>query len=273
MKAIFRLKNACLFLGMIFILGLIACSSVALSGRKQLNLVSDDELLTVSSRQYREFLRQNQLSTSREQTQLVKRVGNRIRGAVENYFREQGKMSELNGYSWEFNLVENKEANAWCMPGGKVVFYTGILPICKDENGVAVVMGHEVAHAIANHGGERLSQSLLVQMGGQALASALQTQPLQTQRLWMTAFGVGAQFGALLPFGRTQEREADHLGLIFMAIAGYNPDEAVEFWQRMTAQQNRLAPPAFMSTHPSDASRINNIEARLPEAMKYYRRS
>jgi predicted Zn-dependent protease len=182
-------------------------------------------------------------------------------------------MSELNGYSWEFNLVESKEANAWCMPGGKVVFYTGILPICKDENGVAVVMGHEVAHAIANHGGERLSQSLLAQMGGQALASALKTQPMQTQRLWMTAFGVGAQLGALLPFSRTQEREADHLGLVFMAIAGYNPDEAVEFWQRMTAQQNRAAPPAFISTHPSDASRINNIEAHLPEAMKYYRRS
>lgn len=269
-KSKFFYRTAGLLLSLTLLLNALSCSTVAVSGRKQLNLISNSELLTVSSQQYREFLRENKPSNSGEQAQMVKRVGRRIQGAVERYFRQEGRPNELAGYAWEFNLIENKEANAWCMPGGKVVFYSGILPVCRNETGVAVVMGHEVAHAVANHGGERMSQSLLAQFGGQALSAALQSKPQQTQQLWMTAFGVGAQFGALLPFSRTQESEADHLGLIFMAMAGYPPDEALAFWQRMSAQQGGQAP-EFMSSHPSDQSRMSNIKAHLPEARKYYK--
>ncbi|MCL4704240.1 M48 family metallopeptidase [bacterium] len=260
----------CLFIGIALLLQFVSCSTVALSGRKQLNLISDRELMTTSSQQYKAFLRENKLSNSGDQSQMVKHAGRRIQSAVERYFRQQGQSNVLAGYAWEFNLIENKEPNAWCMPGGKVVFYSGILPICRNETGVAVVMGHEVAHAVANHGGERMSQSLLAQLGGQALSAALQSKPQQTQQLWMTAFGAGAQYGALLPFSRTQESEADHLGLIFMAMAGYDPDEALAFWQRMSAQQGGQAP-EFMSSHPSDQSRISNIKAHLPEARKYYK--
>ena len=262
-------RISCLLLGISLFLNSISCSTVAVSGRKQLNLISSSELLSMSSQQYRTFLQESKLSSDRNQTQMVKRVGGRIQGAVERYFQRLGKANELKGYAWEFNLVENKEPNAWCMPGGKVVFYTGILPICRNESGVAVVMGHEIAHAVANHGGERMSQGLLAQMGGTALSVALRNKPQQTQQLWMTAFGVGAQYGVLLPYSRTQESEADHLGLIFMAMAGYDPNEAVAFWQRMSEKQGAQAP-EFMSTHPSDQTRVRKIQGHMPEALKYY---
>ena len=180
--------------------------------------------------------------------------------------------NQLQGFVWEFNLVESDEVNAWCMPGGKVVVYTGILPITQDETGLAVVMGHEIAHAVANHGSERMSHALITQMGGMALNKALENKPEQTRNLWMGAFGLGAQFGYMLPFSRTHEKEADHLGLIFMAIAGYNPEKAVEFWERMAQMSQGNAPPEFMSTHPSDATRIREIKAHLPEAMLYYKK-
>jgi predicted Zn-dependent protease len=180
-------------------------------------------------------------------------------------------VDKLKDYEWEFNLVESEEVNAWCMPGGKVVFYTGILPVTQDENGLAVVMGHEIAHAVAQHGNERMSQMLVAQLGGMALSKALEEKPEQTQQLWMAAFGLGAQFGFLLRYSRLHESEADHLGLIFMSMAGYDPKGAVEFWQRMSEKKGGQAPPEFLSTHPSDEKRIKNLQALVPEAMQYYR--
>src|SRR5262245_25163627 len=210
-------------LGLRFIYGILAsllatlfvgsCSTVALTGRKQMNLVPDSEMLSTSTQQYDQFMKENKASSDAEQTERVKRVGARIQAAVEEYARQNNRTKDLSGYAWEFNLVESKEVNAWCMPGGKVVFYTGIMHACQDDNGVAVVMGHEVAHAVAKHGAERMTQNLAVQMGGTALGAALHSKPQQTQQLWMSAFGAGAQYGLMMPFGRGQESEADHLGL------------------------------------------------------------
>jgi predicted Zn-dependent protease len=216
-------------------------------------------------------LGQSKLSGDSTQVQRLRRVGTRIQHAVESYFSSTGNSAHLKDYRWEFNLIESKDVNAWCMPGGKVAFYTGILPVCQDDAGIAVVMGHEVAHAVADHGAERMSQSLLAEMGGMALSAAVADQPQQTQALWMGAFGLGAQYGVLLPFSRTQESEADHLGLIFMAMAGYDPQTAISFWQRMSAQGGGAAPPEFMSTHPSDATRIKKIQEVMPEAMNVYK--
>jgi predicted Zn-dependent protease len=251
---------------------LSACSSVPVTGRKQLNIIPSSQMMSMSYQQYDEFLKSNKLSTNAQQTQMIKTVGAKIKTAVETYFRQQNMSSELDGYSWEFNLIESPEANAWCMPGGKVVFYTGILPITEDAAGVAVVMGHEIAHAIAEHGNERMSQSLVTELGGTALAVALQEKPAETQQLWMTAYGIGSQVGVMLPFSRLHESEADRLGLIFMAMAGYDPNEAVSFWQRMANMKNGQSPPEFLSTHPSDATRIRQIKEWLPEAMSYYKK-
>jgi predicted Zn-dependent protease len=265
----FRFPNtvlACLAAGMLF----GACSTVPITGRQQLHLVPDSQILSLSYEQYDQFLAENKKSTDAANTAMIQRVGKRIQGAVEKYMRDTDNTQQIEGYQWEFNLIDSEEQNAWCMPGGKVVFYSGILPVCKDETGVAVVMGHEVAHAVAKHGSERMSQGLLTEMGGAALSVALQNEPEQTQQLAMTAFGVGAQFGALLPFSRQQESEADHLGLIFMSMAGYDPKAAVPFWQRM-AQGGGAAPPEFMSTHPSDETRMSNLQKHLPEALTYYK--
>lgn len=245
------------------------CTKAPLTGRSQLSLIPAGEMLSMSYQQYDAFLKENPASKDAGETAKVKRVGVRIRNAVEEYFAANGMSSRLDGYSWEFNLVESEQVNAWCMPGGKVVFYSGIMPICQDETGIAVVMGHEVAHAVADHGNERMSQGLLAQGGAVLLARALEEKPEATQNLWMSAFGLGAQVGVLLPFSRTQESEADHLGLIFMAMAGYDPNAAVAFWQRMAAEGGGK-PPEFLSTHPSDQTRIRKIKENLPEAMKYY---
>lgn len=247
----------------------LSCSSVPLTGRSQLNIISDSEMMSMSYQQYDQFLNENTLSTNTEQTAMIKKTGAKIQASVETFFREKGISEELNGYEWEFNLIESDQVNAWCMPGGKVVFYTGILPICQDELGVAVVMGHEVAHAVAEHGAERMSHSLIAQLGGTALAVAVRNEPAETQALWMGAFGVGAQYGVMLPFSRSHESEADRIGLIFMAMAGYDPAAAVSFWQRMAAQGGQK-PPEFMSTHPSDETRIADIRQHLPEALTYY---
>ncbi|HUL44338.1 MAG TPA: M48 family metallopeptidase [Bacteroidota bacterium] len=249
---------------------LTSCSTVPLTGRRQLNLIPSSEMLSMSSDQYGQFLKSNKISADVKGTQMVQNVGRRIQSAVERYVAQNNMSDKLSGYQWEFNLVESKEVNAWCMPGGKVVVYTGILPVAKDEQGLAVVLGHEIAHAIAEHGNERMSQQLIVQYGGVALSQLLQDKPQETQQLWMSAFGVGAQYGALLPFSRTQESEADHLGLIFMAMAGYDPRGAVDFWQRMTAEAGGSAPPELLSDHPSDATRVAAIQQELPEALKYY---
>ena len=260
-----------LFVILIMALLIQFCSLVPLTGRRQLSLVSDADMLSTSFVQYDQFLKENKLSTNTAQTNMVKGVGKRIQNAVVTYFARNNLTQELNGFAWEFNLIESKEVNAWCMPGGKVVVYSGILLVTQDETGLAVVMGHEIAHAVAKHSNERMSQALLAQLGGETLAAALQQKPQQTQEIWMAVFGAGVQLGAILPYSRLQESEADHLGLIFMAMAGYNPNGAVEFWQRMS-QNAGAKPPEFLSTHPSDQSRIQKIKAEIPEAMKYYKK-
>lgn len=247
------------------------CSLVPLIGRRQLSLVSDTDMLSTSVVQYDQFMKENKLSINTTETKMVKRVGSHIQNAVITYFAQNNLSQGLDGFAWEFNLIDSKEVNAWCMPGGKVVVYSGILPITQDETGLAVVMGHEIAHAVAKHSNERMSQALLAQFGGQTLAGALQQEPQRTQDLWMGLFGVGVQVGAMLPYSRLQESEADHLGLIFMAMAGYNPNSAVEFWQRMS-QNTGAKPPEFLSTHPSEETRIRKIKSEIPEAMKYYKK-
>jgi predicted Zn-dependent protease len=250
----------------VLLLSLSACSTVPITGRSQLNLIPGSSMLSMSLQQYDQFLKEHKVSTDQQQTAIVKRVGTNIQHAVERYFATSGLGQYLNDYRWEFNLVEDPQVNAWCMPGGKVVVYSGILPVAKGDAGLAVVMGHEIAHAIAEHGNERMSQGLLAQLGGVALTTALSTKSAETQQLWMSVYGVGAQYGAILPYGRMQESEADHLGLIFMAMAGYDPNEALTFWERMAAQKGGQAPPEFLSTHPSDATRIENIRRLIPEA-------
>ena len=251
---------------------LSACATVPVTGRSQLNLIPSSEMLSMSNSQYAQFLDKNPPSKDAEGVARVRRVGERIQRAVETYAEEKGFQNRLAGYEWEFNLVDSKEVNAWCMPGGKVVVYSGLLPVAKDDTGLAVVMGHEIAHAVAEHGNERMSQQMMAQLGGTALSAALASKPAQTQQLWMTAFGVGAQYGALMPFGRQQESEADRLGLIFMAMAGYEPEAAVSFWERMAAAKQGQAPPEFLSTHPSDETRIRKLKELLPEAKTYYRK-
>jgi predicted Zn-dependent protease len=249
-----------------------ACSTVPITGRRQLSLVSKGEMQSMSYQQYGQFLKSNKLSTNKTATDMVKRVGTRIEKAVETYFASQGMTSQLDGYKWEFNLVEDTTVNAWCMPGGKVVVYTGLLPVTKTETGLAVVLGHEIAHAVADHGGERMSQEMLAQLGGTVLSELMKEKPQETQNLWLSVYGVGAQYGALLPFSRTHESEADHLGLIFMAMAGYEPGEALTFWQRMAASSKGGSVPEFMSTHPSDETRIADLKNLLPEARTYYKK-
>lgn len=250
---------------------LIACTTVPITGRKQLNLIPQSDMLSMSYQQYDAFLKENKLSTDPQATAMVKRVGSRIQKAVEQYFAEQKMSSHLQGYNWEFNLVESDQVNAWCMPGGKVVVYTGILPLTQDEAGLAVVMGHEIAHAVAEHGNERMSQALLQQLGGVALTVAMRDKPEETRNLWLSLYGVGTTVGAILPYSRLHESEADELGLIFMAMAGYDPNAAIPFWQRMAALKGGQTPPEFLSTHPSDETRIRKIKEILPKAMKYYR--
>jgi predicted Zn-dependent protease len=226
-------------------------------------------MISMSLQQYNEFLKNNKISSNQEQTQMVKKVGRKIQMAVEQYFTDKNMSYALKDYKWEFNLIESEGKNAWAMPGGKVVVYEGILPITKNEVGLAVVMGHEIAHAIAKHGNERMSQGLIAQMGGMVLSKAMTEKPEKTRQLWMTVFGVGAQFGVMLPFSRLQETEADHLGLIFMAIAGYDPDEAVEVWKRMAQMKEGQTPPKFLSTHPSNETRIRKIKETIPKAKQY----
>lgn len=267
MKRPSRRILAALLTGLLLI---AACATVPLTGRKQLSLIPDSQMNAMSFQQYEQVLAESTLSKDAAATAMIKRVGADIQGAVERYFQQTGQSHLLDGYQWAFNLIQSDQVNAWCMPGGKVAFYTGILPVCRDDTGVAVVMGHEVAHAIARHGSERMSQEMAVQMGGLALSEAVKSQPEQTRSLYMTAFAVGAQYGALLPYSRTHESEADHLGLIFMAMAGYDPREAPRFWERMSAGGGG-APPEFMSTHPSDATRIRQLNDWMPEALGYYK--
>jgi predicted Zn-dependent protease len=248
----------------------VACATVPVTGRRQLSLVPETTVMSASSQQYEQFLQENPVVRGTAEAAMVERVGRRLAKSVERYLREQGLAEEADSYRWEFNLIDGKEVNAWAMPGGKVAIYRGILPVTQDETGLAVVMGHEIAHVVARHGSERLSQGLLTQLGGMALSTALAQRPEEARQLWMTAFGAGAQIGVLLPFSRLHESEADRLGLIFMAMAGYDPSHAAAFWERMAQQRGGPSPPEFLSTHPADQTRVRNLQEALPEAMRYY---
>jgi predicted Zn-dependent protease len=250
----------------------VACSTNPVTHRKQLKLVSEQELQAMATQQYQQFLSENRVvsPSGDRDAEMVRRVGQRVANAITKYFRDNNFGNALDGYQWQFNLVNNKDANAWCMPGGKVVVYTGLLPITQNEAALAMVMGHEIAHAVLQHGNERMSQGLVQQLGGVALSVAVANQPAETQNLFLNAYGVGSQVGVLLPFSRKQELEADRYGMIWGAMAGYNPREAIALWQRMEKASNGQAPPEFLSTHPAAGNRINQLEKYLPEALKYY---
>jgi predicted Zn-dependent protease len=244
------------------------CSTVPISGRKRVNFVSDAQVLPASFAQYKGFLAENKVSTNKTMTSQIKTVGQNISEAVDRFMRANKMSKEADSYRWEFNLVEDATVNAWCMPGGKVVFYTGIMPICDNVNGVAAVMGHEVAHAFAKHGQERMSSSQLQQYGGMAVALSTSGKDPKTQALFNTAFGIGSGL-TMLKFSRTHEQEADRLGLVFMIMAGYKGTEAAEVWVRMSKNSGGKSQPAILSTHPSNASRIQDLKSYLPTAIKY----
>ncbi|UFH54335.1 M48 family metallopeptidase [Spirosoma sp. KNUC1025] len=258
-----------------------ACEKVPLTGRKQLILVPPSEMLAMSFTQYKQFLDTSQVvPTSNNDAEMVSRVGSRIRQAVESYMNSNGFSKRLEGFQWEYHLVQSNQVNAWCMPGGKIVVYSGILPYTQNEAGLATVLGHEVSHAIAEHGNERMSEGLvangLLQAGQVATGIGTSGKSAQTQAIFQQAFGVvgplAYQFGRGLPHSRKQESEADHLGLIFMAMAGYDPNQAIAFWQRMAKASGGKAPAEFFSDHPSDERRISDLQKLLPDAMKYYKR-
>jgi predicted Zn-dependent protease len=252
-------------------LGFIDCHKNAVTGKRSINLVNEDELMTMSADEYNKFLAQHPpLSTADERTQLVKRIGTRIQKAVDEFYKQKGLSSELKNYKWEFNVVDENTVNAWCMPGGKVVVYTGLLPVTKDEQSLAVVMGHEISHAIARHGNQRMSEGMVAQGLGLVISIGLSQKPQAVQDLFLQAFGVGANLG-LLSYSRKQETEADEMGLIFAASAGYDPEAAIPFWERMAASSKGQAPPELLSTHPSDQRRIDDLKKFMPKAKKYYK--
>lgn len=253
------------------VLCMTGCATVPLTGRRQVMLVSDQEVLTSSLKQYNEYIQQSKLSTSYRDRLRVERVGKRIADATMQYLRQNGMVAELKNFAWEFKLVQSDQINAFCMPGGKIVVYEGLLKLAKTDDALAVVVGHEVAHALAKHSNERMSQQMLLQYGSGFLNLALAQKTKAFQQKAGMVFGLGAQYGVMLPFSRTHEYEADKIGLILMAMAGYNPEAAVGFWQLMS-QQGGQKPPEFMSTHPSDANRVAKIRAYLPEAKKAFKK-
>ena len=248
---------------------LLSCATVPMTGRKQFAVIPSSQMISLSAESYAEVLSESQLSKNTDYVNSVRKVGEKLTAAVEAYLKQNNMQSDTEGYVWQYNVLESEEINAWCMPGGQIAFYEGILPVCQDENGIAVVMGHEIAHAVAQHGNERMSQQLALQMGGMALSEALSTQKEETMGLAMLAFGVGAQVGVLLPYSRTQESEAGELGLYFMAMAGYNPQTAPDFWKRMEAKSS-ARPPEFLSTHPDHSDRMDHLNQIMPRAMEYY---
>lgn len=247
------------------------CQTVPITGRSQLSLFPESTMNQMSLTNYQDFLKQNPaVSLDNVAAKRVSDVGKRISDAVTSYMNQNGLSDRISGYQWEFKLVENKEANAWCMPGGKMVVYSGILPLCKDDAGLAVVLGHEVAHAIAHHGSERMSQQMLLQLGSSSLDAALQKKPEQTRQIFLQAYGLGSQVGSLA-YSRKHEYEADKLGLVFVAMAGYNPNRAISFWKDMSNNNNGSKQPEWLSTHPSDQNRIDELLKYMPTAMNYYK--
>lgn len=251
---------------------MIACSTVPMTDRKQLNLLPESQMVGMAATSYSQFLSENQVVDYNDPRSIqVRVVGTKIANAAKTYLKQHGMLGRVAGFDWEFKLVNSPEKNAWCMPGGKVVFYTGILDVTQNDAGLAVVMGHEIAHAIARHGNERMSQGLAVQLGGVGLGVAMSQQSAATQNIFLQSYGVGSTLG-MLKYSRVHESEADHMGLVFMAMAGYNPEEAPKFWQRMAAGGGQ-APPEFMSTHPSHSTRVSNLNKWMAEAKKYYKPS
>lgn len=265
------MKTLCPVIAGIMLVAGLSCKTVPVTGRKQLNLVPEIMMNEMSFTEYDSVVKASPtLNTMDERSMMVTRVGTRIQHAIEDYMRQNNFNKDLRNFQWSFNTIDENIVNAWCMPGGKVVVYTGILPVTQTEAGLAVVMGHEIAHAIARHGNERMSQGLLVSLGGLVLQEALKKKKEETQALFLGLYMVGSNLALALPNSRMQETEADKLGLIFMSMAGYDPQEAISFWQRM-ADVNKQKVPQFLSTHPSDGTRIKNLQELLPEIRgKYY---
>ncbi|MFK7050375.1 MULTISPECIES: M48 family metallopeptidase [Flavobacterium] len=252
---------------------IISCAKNPFTGKSTMALVPDSQIFPTAFQQYNQFLSENKVIKGTTEAKRVENIGIKIKTAAERWLNANGNSTYLKNYAWEYNLVDSKEVNAWCMPGGKIVVYTGILPITKDEAGMAAVMGHEVAHALANHGQQRMSAGLLQQAGAIGVAIATSSKSQQQQAEFMQYYGLASQVGGMLPFSRAHESEADQIGLLLMAIAGYNPENAVYVWERMSAKSNGQAPPEFMSTHPSNETRITNLKQWIPnvkiEAAKF----
>lgn len=257
---------------MIFVTALVlqSCGSVPFTGRRQLQLVSDEEVIALSLQQYQDFMRTAPVEKGTTNAQMVSRIGNRIANAVKTFYTNNGYASELDNYTWEFSLVKNNSVNAFAMPGGKVVIYTGLLPVTQSEDALAVVIGHEIAHVIARHSSERMSQQVALQYGG-AIAGGLLGNSKATKQLGNAVFGLGAQYGVMMPYARKQEYEADEIGLILMAMAGYNPQVAVPFWTRMSQSSSGGQVPEFLSTHPTDSKRIARMESIMPNVLQHYK--
>jgi predicted Zn-dependent protease len=243
------------------------CATVPVTGRTQINAIPEPFLNSMSLDMYQSVLGESELALDPQQMAVLNEVGWRLARATEDYMQA---LNQPIDYQWEFNLIQSDQVNAWCMPGGKVAVYTGILPVTQDEAGLAVVLGHEIAHALARHSNERMSQALLVQGLGAGLAVALRDKPEQTRNLFLGLYQGGTSVGLVLPHSRMQESEADHIGLVIMAMAGFDPRAAIPFWQRMAEAGGGKRPPEFLSTHPEPASRIANLERLMPEALRYY---
>ncbi|HSU49101.1 MAG TPA: M48 family metallopeptidase [Segetibacter sp.] len=267
------MKNRLTLLSILVMMLVVACTTNAITGRKQLSLVSEDQIQQMAVTQYQQFLSENKVvsSSQSKDAEMVKRVGSRIATAITNFYTQKGLGKELEGYKWEYNLVASNQVNAWCMPGGKIVVYSGLLPVTQNEAALAVVLGHEITHAVAKHGSERMSEGLIQQLGGAALSVALSSKPAETRNLFLQAYDAGSTIGVSLPHSRNQEYEADHYGLIYAALAGYNPREAIPLWERMAAMSSGQKPPEFLSDHPAEGNRIQRLQELMPEALKYYR--
>ncbi|MFM9986653.1 MAG: M48 family metallopeptidase [Flavobacteriales bacterium] len=262
-------KRHVVLLAISFVIIAFACARVPISNRRQVNLINETEMIGMSMTAYQEFLDTNKVLGAKDpKTVMVRGIGDRIKTSVEKYLADNGQSQRVEGFAWEFNVVDQDVVNAWCMPGGKVVVYTGILPVTQDEKSLAVVMGHEIAHAIARHGNERMSNGLIAQFGMSVLATAMDQKPAITKNIFLQSYGIGSTLG-MLGYSRNHETEADKLGLVFMAMAGYDPQSAIGFWERM-AQSGGQKPPEILSTHPSDETRIATLKEFMPEAMKYY---
>ena len=257
-----------LFFAMVMALLVVSCStSNPFTQRKSLRLLPDSELNAMALAEYNGFISTAKVSNDQSDTRLVKEIADKLIKATEEFYSKNNISQQLQGFNWEVQLVDDKTPNAFCMPGGKIVVFTGILPVAQNTHGLAAIMGHEIAHALAKHGNERMSQGLLAQLGGVTLDVALAEKPAQTRQLFQIAYGVGAQAGVLLPFSRKHETESDEIGLYLMTLAGYDPSEAPKVWERMEALGG-AAPPEFLSTHPSNSGRRATLTSLIPKAVK-----